>query len=457
MPTPFPPLLDTARALAQGQTNSRSLIEQALARIADPTGEGHNTFIQTHAATARQQADTIDRHRKAGHPLPLLAGIPMSVKDLFDEAGSRTTAGSRVLADAPLAQHDAPAIACAKQAGLVSIGRTTMTEFAFSGVGINPHTGTPANPWDRAQRRIPGGSSSGAAISVTDGMAAVGVGSDTGGSCRIPAALTGLVGYKPTARRISTQGTIPLSFTLDSIGNMGRTVACCWATDRALSGNAPLWTECPTAERVTAPRLGVLQTYVLDGIDNTVSATYQAALRRLEQAGAILHDVEFPDLKTLPHINRFGGFPAPESLSWHQELIADKAALYDPFVLKRILRGKEQSAVDYIALMQARQKLITHASTLLHEYDALILPTVPVIAPRIADLTEDAVYTHTNLLLLRNPTITNFLDGCAISLPCHTAGTAPVGLMAMQVQNKDDHLFNTASWLEEALRPVTGH
>ncbi|OUJ03943.1 amidase [Acetobacter orientalis] len=446
-------LLATARALAQGHTTSLTLVEQALARISAPEGEGARTFTQVHTQAAQEQAAKIDAHRKAGHPLPLLAGIPMSVKDLFDEAGSTTTAGSAVLADSPPAQHDAIAVHNAKQAGLISIGRTSMTEFAFSGVGINPHTGTPANPWQRDQRRIPGGSSSGAAISVTDGMAHIALGSDTGGSCRIPAALTGLVGYKPTASRISTVGTVPLSFTLDSLGSIGHTVACCWATDQALTGTPPLWTDCPTPEQTPAPRLGILQNYATDGLDNTVSQTYQNALRTLEKAGASLHDVTLPELAELPHINRLGGFPAPESLTWHQQLIATKAELYDPFVLKRILRGKEQTAVDYITLIQARQRLIAQATQRLGTYDAIVMPTVPCVAPKIADMSDDTLYTRTNLALLRNPTITNFLDGCAISLPCHPHGTAPVGLMAMQFNNKDAHLFRIATWLEHALGP----
>lgn len=452
MPEPSASLLHTARALAVGNTSSRALVEQALARITDPAGEGTRTFTEVHAEQARATADAYDAHRKAGNALPFLAGIPASVKDLFNEAGSITTAGSRVLADAAPAQQDASAIANLTQAGLISIGRTSMTEFAFSGVGINPHTGTPANPWDRPNRRIPGGSSSGAAISVTDGMAAIGIGSDTGGSCRIPAALTGLVGYKPTASRISTQGTVPLSFTLDSIGSLGHTVSCCWAADRALSGQEVTAAHAPAPDALSTPRLGVLQTYVLDGMDEPVSTAYHAALHRLEQAGAVLDDVHFPDLATLPELNRLGGFPAPESLTWHADLIAHKADLYDPFVLKRILRGREQSAVDYITLIRNRNALIAKAAQVLGGYDAILMPTVPIIAPRMADLAEDDIYTRTNLLLLRNPTVTNFLDGCAISLPCHPAGTAPVGLMAMALHNQDSHLFPLAAWMEQALQ-----
>ncbi|WP_215754568.1 amidase [Acetobacter sp. P5B1] len=444
-------LLSMAEALADGRLRSRDLVEQALDRVADPQGEGSRTFVAVHAQAARAAADESDRLRKQGRPLPALSGLPASVKDLFDEAGSVTKAGSRVLEHAAPATQDAPAIANLRKAGLISIGRTSMTEFAFSGVGINPHTGTPANPWDRANRRIPGGSSSGAAISVTDGMAAVGIGSDTGGSCRIPAALTGLVGYKPTASRISTAGTVPLSFTLDSIGSLGRTASCCWAADRALSGQSINPTDAPVADSISAPRLGVLRNYVTVGMDSIVARTYEHALQRLEQAGAILTDVTFPELDTLPEINALGGFPAPESLTWHEKLIQEYADLYDPFVLKRILRGKKQTAVDYITLRLRRRALITKAADALDAYDAILMPTVPIIAPRIDDLHDDAVYAATNLLLLRNPTITNFLDRCAISLPCHEHGSAPVGIMAMGHHMRDDHLLNVAAWMEPAL------
>lgn len=444
-------LFSMAEALADGRLRSRDLVEQALDRVADPQGEGSRTFVAVHAQAARAAADESDRLRRQGVPLPALSGLPASVKDLFDEAGSVTKAGSRVLEDAAPATQDAPAIANLRKAGLISIGRTSMTEFAFSGVGINPHTGTPANPWDRANRRIPGGSSSGAAISVTDGMAAVGIGSDTGGSCRIPSALTGLVGYKPTTSRISTVGTVPLSFTLDSIGSLGRTVSCCWAADRALSGQSINPTDAPVADSISAPRLGVLRNYVTAGMDSIVARTYEQALQRLEQAGAILTDVTFPELDTLPEINALGGFPAPESLTWHEKFIGKHANLYDPFVLKRILRGKEQTAVDYITLRLRRRALIAKAAEALDAYDAILMPTVPIIAPRIDDLHDDAVYATTNLLLLRNPTITNFLDRCAISLPCHEHGSAPVGIMAMGHHMRDDHLLNVAAWMEQAL------
>jgi aspartyl-tRNA(Asn)/glutamyl-tRNA(Gln) amidotransferase subunit A len=229
---------ELADALEAGRITSRGLIEEALARIADPAGEGQRSFRLVYAEEARAAADAQDKLRKAGYRLSPLAGLPVSIKDLFDVEGERTLAGSRALDDAPRAPADAVILTRLKAAGAVIIGRTNMTEFAFSGVGINPHYGTPGNPWDRA--RIPGGSSSGAAVSVADGQAVVAIGSDTGGSVRIPAALCGLVGFKPTQQRVPRDGALPLSTTLDSVGPLGNSVACCAITDAVMAGEAPL-------------------------------------------------------------------------------------------------------------------------------------------------------------------------------------------------------------------------
>ncbi|GAB3592796.1 amidase [Acetobacter peroxydans] len=450
---PFPSLLAAAQALADGRTTSRILIEQALERIHDPHGEGARVFMAVHASEARHRADIMDALRQQGRAPSAAAGLPVSVKDLFDEAGSVSRAGSKVLEHATPASMDAPAIRNLKQAGMVSIGRTTMTEFAFSGVGINPHFGTPANPWHRQERRIPGGSSSGAAISVSDSMAFAGIGSDTGGSCRIPAALTGLVGFKPTARRISTQGTIPLSSTLDSVGSIGRTVGCCWAADSLMSTGTLCVQEAPNGRDGRPLRLGVLSTMVMEGMDEVVGQTWERCLSLLSTQGVALETFSCPPLLEIPTANSKGGFPAAEALAWHAPLLTEHANTYDPFVLHRILRGQEQSAVDYIALRQTRAKLIRQTADIMAHYDAVILPTVPIIAPRISDMDDNAHYIATNLLLLRNTAIANFLDLCAISLPCHKSGDAPVGLMIMGGHGQDSRLFQIAAQLERILAP----
>jgi aspartyl-tRNA(Asn)/glutamyl-tRNA(Gln) amidotransferase subunit A len=268
------PLAQLADDLTAGRTSSRDLIERALAAIEDPAGEGARTMLKVHATPARAAADASDRMRAMGIVLSPVAGLPISAKDLFDLAGDVTTAGSVLLKDAPPAIEDAPTIARLRRAGAIIIGRTNMTEFAYSGLGLNPHYGTPRNPWDRATGRIPGGSSSGAAISVTDGMAAAAIGTDTGGSVRIPSALCGLTGFKPTARRIPRQGVYPLSHSLDSIGPLAPTVACCALLDAILSDKEPTL---PAPLPLDGLRLGVPQTLVMDDVEDYVAERFATA------------------------------------------------------------------------------------------------------------------------------------------------------------------------------------
>ena len=449
-------LAQTARDLASG-TSSRSLVEECLARIADSAGEGSRVFLKVHADTARAAADYIDTMRRHGAAPSRYAGIPISVKDLFDLAGDVTRAGSVALADAPPATRDAPAIARLKAAGLIVTGRSNMTEFAFSGLGINPHYDTPRNPFDRATGRIPGGSSSGAAVSVTDGMALGAIGSDTGGSCRIPAALCGIIGYKPTAPRIPRDGVLPLSTTLDSIGPLTATVHCCAALDAIMAGAEP---DDVSAFPLQGLRLAAPQTLVLGDMDATVSRTYGAALTALSKAGVRITDIPLPELDEIAAINRLGGFSSPQAYAWHRDLIAQKGGLYDPRVLIRIMRGKEQDAAHYVALTRTRADLIRRVAAVTCHYDALVMPTVPIIAPALAPLaapSADEAYRTANMLVLRNPGAANMLDRCAISIPCHRAGDAPVGLMLVGEHGADRTLFAIAAAVEQVVSPVVGH
>ena len=446
-------LAQTARDLASG-TSSRSLVEECLARIADSAGEGSRVFLKVHADTARAAADYIDTMRRHGAAPSRYAGIPISVKDLFDLAGDVTRAGSVALADAPPATRDAPAIARLKAAGLIVTGRSNMTEFAFSGLGINPHYDTPRNPFDRATGRIPGGSSSGAAVSVTDGMALGAIGSDTGGSCRIPAALCGIIGYKPTAPRIPRDGVLPLSTTLDSIGPLTATVHCCAALDAIMAGAEP---DDVSAFPLQGLRLAAPQTLVLGDMDATVSRTYGAALTALSKAGVRITDIPLPELDEIAAINRLGGFSSPQAYAWHRDLIAQKGGLYDPRVLIRIMRGKEQDAAHYVALTRTRADLIRRVAAVTCHYDALVMPTVPIIAPALAPLaapSADEAYRTANMLVLRNPGAANMLDRCAISIPCHRAGDAPVGLMLVGEHGADRTLFAIAAAVEQVVSPV---
>ena len=437
-----------AMDLRAGRCSSRSLVEACLASIDDAAGEGGRTFLQVDRAAARAQADAIDAQRARGAALPACAGIPVSIKDLFDIAGQVTRAASTVLSDRAPAAVDAPSVARLRQAGLVLIGRTNMTEFAFSGLGLNPHYGTPLNPWRRDQQHIPGGSSSGAAVSVADAMAHGALGTDTGGSCRIPAAFTGLVGYKPTARRVPRDGALPLSPSLDSIGPIARSVDCCARLDALLADEpAPDLAGCSLSAR----RFALPRTVVLADMDRHVAGDFERALARLSAAGARISEIELPQFAELPAIHARGTLATAEAYAWHRPLLATRAAGYDPRIRTRIEIGAGQSAADYIDLLQARKAFIAGVEARIADFDAFLMPTVPVIAPCLADLQSDEQYLRMNALVLRNSTLVNFLDGCAISIPIHARGEAPVGLTLACRGTLDRQLFRHAAAAEAAL------
>lgn len=439
---------DLAQSLADGHTTSRALVEEAAARIADPAGEGGRAFIKVHAEQARAAADAVDTARRVGLAVGRYAGIPIALKDLFDIAGQPTPAGSKVLADAPPARANAPVVQRMLNAGFIVMGRVNMTEFAFSGLGINPHYGTPSSPWDRDAARIPGGSSSGTAVAVADGMAAAGLGTDTGGSCRIPAAFCGVVGYKPTARRVPINGVLPLAPSLDSVGPLAPSVACCATIDAILAGEEPV-------DLVPAPlsglRLVVPENVVLDGMDATVAAAFDRALSVLSGAGAHVTRARFAAFEAIAAVNANGGYAAGEAYAWHRALLASKGAGYDPRIRVRIMRGESMSAADYLGLAPARARIIAAFDASTRDFDCVVMPTVPIVAPRIADLDDERDYNRINLHILRNTALGNFLDRCAISIPCHRAGEAPVGLMLMGETMGDARLFRIAAAVEAAL------
>jgi aspartyl-tRNA(Asn)/glutamyl-tRNA(Gln) amidotransferase subunit A len=437
----YPRLSQLAADLDAGRTTSAELTEQALAKIADAGGEGARVFTKVYADQARAAAQASDALRKAGLQRSAIDGLPVSVKDLFDVAGDTTQAGSVVLRGKPAATEHATVVKRLLAAGAVIIGRTNMTEFAYSGLGINPHYGTPRNPWQREidGGRIPGGSSSGAAISVTDGMAAAAIGSDTGGSVRIPSALCGLTGFKPTARRVDMRGVLPLSLNLDSIGPLAPSVRCCALLDAVLAGEE---FDLPAPMPLRGLRLLAPTNIVLDGMDAQVAAAYEKARNKLLAAGAIIDDQKVAAFDRLAAINAKGGFNAAEAYTWHRALIAEAKDAYDQRVVSRILRGKEMSASDLLDVINARGQWIAEVEQQLAGYDAMLMPTVPLVAPRIADLqASDEAYFGANGLMLRNPTFINFLDGCALSLPCHAAGDAPVGLSIAAKAGDDKRLL----------------
>jgi aspartyl-tRNA(Asn)/glutamyl-tRNA(Gln) amidotransferase subunit A len=434
--------------LAAGRTTSRELVEEAFARIVDPAGEGGRAFVKLYADSARSEAEFIDRQRKGGVRRSPVDGLPISVKDLFDVAGDVTRAGSKIMEKNPPAMADAPAVARLRAAGAILIGRSNMVEFAFGGVGLNPHFGTPKNPYDRATGRVPGGSTSGGAVAQADGMCVMALGSDTRGSIRQPAALCGVTGFKPTTRRVPREGAFPLSTTLDSIGPLANSVACCAVYDAILAGEKPD----PLLELpLKGLRLMLPRSSALDDLDAHVTRTFVSTLSRLGKAGAVLTEVKVPVFDRQAEYFKNGGFAGAEAYHIHKPNLG-RAAEYDPRVAKRVMMGWEMSAEDYLTLIELRAAFIREVEALAAPYDAIIMPTTPCVAPTIAETqASDEDYFRWNARIMRNTGLINFLDGCAATLPCHAKGAPPVGLMVCGTAMSDRRTLAVAAAIEQAL------
>jgi aspartyl-tRNA(Asn)/glutamyl-tRNA(Gln) amidotransferase subunit A len=444
--TPRADLVATRQRLRAGLTSAPAELERSIGLAQGPACA--SAFLRTMFDEARLAVEKTD-------PDQPLAGLAVSVKDLFDIAGQATPAGSTFLRDAAPAAQDAPPVARLRAAGGVILGRTNMTEFAYSGVGINPHFGTPVNPACAAldpQPRVPGGSSSGAAVSVACGAVFAGLGSDTGGSLRIPAALNGIVGFKPTARSVPTDGALPLSTSLDTVGALTRSVRDAALVHGVLSGRPVT----PGGGALRDLHLAVPQTTFLDGADATVIAAFGRSLQRLRDAGAQVQEIALPQTAQMASLQAGGGLAAAESHAWHRALLERHTDAYDPRVLSRILRGAGISAADYLDLLAARRAWIAGMEVALQGFDALLSPTVPIVAPTLASLApgeaRDDEFFHVNGLLLRNTSVVNLLDGCAISLPCQAQGELPVGLMLWHAGGHDDAVLDAARLIEPLLQ-----
>jgi aspartyl-tRNA(Asn)/glutamyl-tRNA(Gln) amidotransferase subunit A len=439
---PRPDLHTTRESLQQGRSSATEELAAAEAVARSPASA--HVYLKTRFDAAAQEARSV-------RPDAPLAGLPISIKDLFDLAGEVTTAGSVVLADAAPATQDALSVARLRAAGGVVVGRTNMSEFAFSGVGINPHYGTPANPCDASTPRVPGGSSSGAAVSVANGSAFIGLGSDTGGSIRIPAALCGIVGFKNTARLTPLAGAYPLSGTLDTVSAMTRSVRDTILAHEIIADRTVARSDKP----LNAYRLAVAQTQMLDGLDATVTRAFQRTLQRLRDAGVHIDDIPLQQIANLGSIQPTGGFAAAESYTDHRLLLARAGDRYDPRVRTRIERGAPMKAWEYLELHRARAAWIAEVGQVLAGYDAVLSPTVPMVAPPIADIApgaeRDEAFFRANALLLRNTSVVNMLDGCALSLPCHESGELPVGLMVWHEALHDDTILNLSLQIESLL------
>ena len=443
-----PTIQQLAAELAAGRTTSRKLTEEALARIEDPKSEGKRAFIKVWRAQALAAADASDALRKAGIVASPLAGLPVSIKNLCDVAGETTLAGSKALDDAPPAKQDAPVVARLRASGAIIVGSTNMSEFAFSGVGFNPHYGTPGNPADR--KRVPGGSSAGAAVSVADRMAVAALGTDTGGSVRIPAAVCGIVGFKPTARRVPIDGVVPLSTSLDSIGPLANSVEDCAIVDAVFAAE-PI--SVPEPMPLGGLRLAVPRHFVMDDLDPVVAKAFERALKALAAKGVRIEHIDLPELNELASINAKGGFAASEAYAWHKELIARRGNVYDPLVAPRIMRGKEMSAADYVELLGRRIDLCRRVSAITSNHDAVAMPTCAIVAPTLDEVATADGFTRKNMLLLRNTTVGNFLDRCGISLPCHASGELPVGFMLMGEAMADRRVLAMARSVAPVVAP----
>ncbi|MDO9277916.1 MAG: amidase [Polaromonas sp.] len=443
-------------AISSGQLSLVDALNQA--QLASLSSACAQVYISHPAELLAEAAKVANVANPKTASLGPLGGLPISVKDLFDVAGELTQAGSTVLADAEPAQSDCPAVARLRSAGGLIAGRTNMSEFAFSGVGINPHFGTPVNPADTLVARVPGGSSSGAAVSVATGAATVGLGSDTGGSIRIPAALCGLVGFKSTARLVPTAGALPLSTTLDTVCAITRSVRDAVTVHEVLADRRVALAGKP----LSASRFAVPRSLMLDGLDAAVASAFEHSLRVLREAGAEIIAIDLNEISDLASINATGGLSAAESYAWHRQLIGSRQSDYDPRVALRILKGASMSAADYIDLHAARRAWIVRMNQRMSGFDAMLSPTVPMVAPAIAELIDDdAAFFRVNGLLLRNPAVVNMLDGCAISLPCYTPeqvhNQLPVGLMLWHSALHDDGVLDAALQVEAALNLAHAH
>jgi aspartyl-tRNA(Asn)/glutamyl-tRNA(Gln) amidotransferase subunit A len=432
------------RDLLAGRTRSRDLVEQALERIARPDGEGGRAFLKVYADSARADADYSDALRKRGVRRSRVDGLPVSLKDLFDVAGDVTRAGSKVLAIE--AKEDAPAVARLRAAGAVIIGRTNMVEFAFGGVGLNQHYGTPLNPWDRKSARVPGGSSSGAAVAQADGMCVMALGSDTRGSIRQPAALCGVAGFKPTQARVPREGAFPLSYTLDSVGPLANSVDCCAAYDAILSGE-----EAPPELSLRGLRLLLPRSIAIEELDPEVERAFDRALKKLAQAGALVVEVPVPAFNRQDEYFKGGGIAGAEVIHVHRPYIA-RAAEYDPRVGKRIALGSTLTGADLVGLFDLRKRYMREVGALAGPYDAIVMPSTPCIAPTIAETeASEEAYFRWNFRIMRNTGLINYLDGCAATVPCHERGSAPVGFMVCGTAGTDRRVLAAAAAVERVL------
>jgi aspartyl-tRNA(Asn)/glutamyl-tRNA(Gln) amidotransferase subunit A len=441
-------LEELAQDLAGGRTSAVALAGNALAAIEQQHTQDIPAFIYVNQDAVLAEARESDRRRSEGRALSRFDGVPFAVKDLFDVKGQVTTAGSVLLRNEKPAADDSDPVALLRNRGLVVLGRTNMTEFAYSGVGLNPHYGTPSSVYDRKASHIPGGSSSGSGVAVADGVCALALGTDTGGSCRIPAAFNGIAGFKPTASRISKRGVFPLSALFDSIGPLAISAACCAIADDILAGGEGR----KSSWKASRPlKLAVLKTHMMDGLAPDVDDAFQRTQKLLGKSAEV-SILEFPALIELQTLMSNGGILAYEAWHLHKQWLETREAEYDPRVASRIRFGGKTDAATFARLLDRRSALIEEFRQFASGFDAIICPTVAVPPPKISELASDDDYRRLNVLALRNTYVFNFLDGCAGSIPMQQEGEPPMGLMLAHAANQDRQLLAVMQEVERLLQ-----
>ncbi|GBF29672.1 mandelamide hydrolase [bacterium MnTg03] len=442
-----------SKALKTTEITSCELIDDALARAR----KSDSVFIQLNEGLS-SLAKSIDRAREKHEPVPALAGIPITLKDLFNVRNERTLAGSVVRKSLARPEaEDAEVIAPLRDAGLLFLGRTNMSEFAFSGIGVNPHYGTPLSIWDRQTGRLPGGSSSGSAVSVAVGIVVAALGSDTAGSCRVPAAFNGLVGVKPSYGRMSLKGIFPLSPTSDAPGPIATDVDSCYILDQLMSGKWSATGSLPDllVREQQSLKLVIPEAGVLEDLDNEVRSAFDLALDCLREAGVQLRTEKMPVIDASIELFYSKAIVLYEAYQHHQAMLEQYGDAYDPFVSQRILAGKmisdDEQQERYRAKAEVVEMFSQHFGRL--DADALLYPTTPCVPPAISETDDPDNARRVNLRCLRNTVTVNYFDGCSISLPCHRNGEAPVGLMVSSINGDDEKLYSVAATIEQILKP----
>ena len=442
---------EVGRLIAAGKADAVEVTENYLARI--KACDDQSIFIALTPDRARTEAKASRERHRDGKPLGPLDGVPLAWKDLFDVAGTTTTCASDLYRGRAPAQADSTAVANCAWAGTVCLGKVNLTEFAYSGLGLNPHFGTPRNAHDEATPRAPGGSSSGSAVAVARSLAPAAIGTDTGGSVRIPAAFNGLVGYKSTEGHIDKTGVQPLSLTLDTVGPLGRSVEDCVLIERALRRE---WVVSPRPAGLEDLTLVVPDNFVFDDAEDAVVANFEAMLSKLSAAGVGVERRRFNVFDEMNEVAaKYGTVIAAESYYALGPLVeGPDGGRVDRRVTARVLNGKKMSARDFIAVREERARLTRALAAEMEGTTFLAMPSVAITAPEIAPLdADDDVFSRTNLLALRNTMIGNYFNLCGLTMPSGAdARGLPAGIMFNAPARKDETLLCYGLSLDRVLR-----